>query len=203
MTEADIAAEIVARGAAAGRFIVAVAGPPGAGKSTLSARLVELLPAGEAALLQADGFHYDNGLLDRLGRRARKGAPDTFDCRGLEVTLNRLRAREDRVVVPIFDRQLDVARAGAAQIDSSVRYVVVEGNYLLVDQAPWNNLAQLFDLTMMIRTPSAELERRLVERWLCHGHGREQAVARAQSNDLPNADYVVRHSLAAHLNIVQ
>lgn len=200
---AEIVAGIIERGASADRFIVAVAGPPGAGKSTLAARLVELLPRGEAALLQGDGFHYDNALLDRLGRRAKKGAPDTFDCRGLEVTLQRLRQREDSVVVPAFDRELDVAKAGVARIDRSIRYIVCEGNYLLVDQDPWRRLAPLFDLTVMIETPRAELERRLVDRWLSHGHTKAEALARAQSNDLPNADFVIAHSRAAHRTIVQ
>lgn len=199
MTEDDIAAEIVRRGRDAARFVVAVAGPPGAGKSTLSARLIELLPNGEAALLQADGFHYDNALLDQLGRRAFKGAPDTFDCRGLEVILQRLRAREHRVTVPVFDRDLDVARAGVAQIDKAIRYIVVEGNYLLISQEPWSRLAPLFDLTVMIEAPRSELERRLVGRWLHHGHDRAAAVRRARENDLPNADFVIMHSRRADL----
>lgn len=199
MTEDDIAAEIVRRGRDAARFVVAVAGPPGAGKSTLSARLVELLPEGEAALLQADGFHYDNALLDQLGRRAFKGAPDTFDCRGLEVILQRLRAREHHVAVPVFDRDLDVARAGVAQIDKAIRYIVVEGNYLLVAQEPWARLAPLFDLTVMIEAPRSELERRLVGRWLHYGFDRAAAVKRAHENDLPNADFVIAQSRKADL----
>jgi pantothenate kinase len=97
-TVAEIAATIKERAKGADRFVVALAGPPGAGKSTLSELLADAL--GDAAILQGDGFHYDNAILDALGRRQRKGAPDTFDVAGLESILRRVRAGED-VVVPV------------------------------------------------------------------------------------------------------
>lgn len=199
MTEQEIASTIVQRGAGVERFMVAVAGPPGSGKSTLAEKLVGLLPRGEAALLQADGFHFDNALLDQLGRRERKGAPDTFDCAGLVSLLHRLKAREDDITIPAFDRTLDVARAGVAQIGRAIRYVVVEGNYLLVREQPWANLRPLFDFTLMIETPRAELERRLTQRWLDHGRDHAEALAWVQSNDMPNADYVMSKSADADL----
>ena len=103
--------------AVGGRLIVALAGPPGSGKSTLSELLVESLNAdvpGWAAVLPMDGFHYDDLYLTPAGLRPRKGAPDTFDVGGLEHALQRLRSRNaDHVAVPIFDRQLEIARAGA------------------------------------------------------------------------------------------
>lgn len=199
MSEREIASIIVQRGAGVERFMVAVAGPPGSGKSTLAEKLVGLLPRGEAALLQADGFHFDNALLDQLGRRERKGAPDTFDCAGLASLLRRVRALEADVTVPAFDRTLDLARAGVAQIGRSTRYVVVEGNYLLVREQPWANLRPLFDFTLMIETPRAELERRLTQRWLDHGRDHAEALAWVQSNDMPNADYVMSKSADADL----
>jgi len=113
--------------------------------------------------------------------------------------LQRLRQREDSVVVPAFDRELDVAKAGVARIDRSIRYIVCEGNYLLVDQDPWRRLAPLFDLTVMIETPRAELERRLTQRWLDHGRDHAEALAWVQSNDMPNADYVMSKSADADL----
>ncbi len=103
-----------------GRRIVAIAGPPGGGKSTVADALVERLEAarpGEAAVLPMDGYHYDDGVLRARGRRARKGAPDTFDVGGLRQMLARLkRDDEDEVAVPVFDRAIEIARAGARLI---------------------------------------------------------------------------------------
>jgi pantothenate kinase len=95
-----------------------------------------------AAVVQADGFHYDNGLLDALGRRGRKGAPNTFDVRGLELTLQRIRAGEPDVVIPTFDRDLDLSRGSARMIARDVKHILVEGNYLTLGNGPWSALRQ-------------------------------------------------------------
>lgn len=196
---AQIASLLRARAAAAGRTIVALAGPPGAGKSEMSARLAAMLPAGEAAVMPMDGFHFDNAVLAAMGLRDRKGAPETFDCEGFEATLRRIRVGDAAVAVPLFDREADLARAGAAIIPAGVPVVLVEGNYLLLDREPWTRLAPLFDLKIFIDVPLAELERRLLARWA--GHGREPAAARAwvERNDLPNARLVLAESRPADI----
>lgn len=194
---APIASRIRAKASEDGRIIVAIAGPPGAGKSEMSARLAKLLP--EAAVVPMDGFHFDNAVLAAMGLSDRKGAPETFDCAGLEATLRRLRAVDGDVAVPLFDRAADLARAGAAIIPVATPIVLVEGNYLLLDRAPWTRLAPLFDLTLFIDVLLDELERRLLARW-AH-HGREPAAARAwvEGNDLPNARLVLAESRPADI----
>jgi pantothenate kinase len=130
----------------AARVLVAIAGAPGSGKSTVAEALVAQLnqvTPGRAAVLPMDGYHYDNMLLGQLGRLARKGAPDTFDISGLRHMLARLRDNfEDAVVVPVFDRDLEIARAGARLIPASVDIIVVEGNYLLLRVWKINSLAR-------------------------------------------------------------
>ncbi|NTT87155.1 nucleoside/nucleotide kinase family protein [Tabrizicola fusiformis] len=165
-----------------GRFLTALAGPPGAGKSTLAAALVAALGAGARAV-PMDGFHYDDGLLIRRGLRDRKGAPETFDAAGFLHLLQRLRV-EDEVAIPLFDRDLEISRAGADVVSPEDRLLVVEGNWLLLDEAPWN--AARYDLTVFIDVPEAELDRRLVARWAHHGKTPEQARAWIDGNDLPN-----------------
>jgi pantothenate kinase len=179
------------------RFFVAIAGPPGAGKSTLSNALAASLSSDGSAVVQADGFHYDNAVLETIGRRDRKGAEDTFDCRGLEIILQRLRANESDVAIPLFDRTLDVARAGAALVDSAAKFIVVEGNYLLLGSKPWSTLAGYFDFTVMIAVPRPELERRLIKRWTDLGRSKDQAHHWVNSNDLPNVDLVLKESRRA------
>lgn len=199
MTPADLAREIVIRGAASDRFIVGVAGPPGAGKSTIAGAIVTAISAG-ARVVPMDGFHYDNAVLDRLGLRARKGAPETFDAQGFVHLMQRLRAGGD-AAIPVFDRNADMARAGADLVTGADKYLIVEGNYLLLDEAPWCDLAPLFDLTVFIDVPQDELDRRLVNRW--HSHGKTPADARhwIDSNDMPNIRRVTQGSRQADIVI--
>lgn len=182
---------------------MAIAGPPARGKFTLAqalaARLDRLQP-GLAAVVGMDGFHYDDALLTRRGILARKGAPFTFDVGGLAALLGRLRANaEDGIAVPVFDRGLEIARAGAEIIPRTTALVLVEGNYLLLEQNPWDGLWPLFDLTLLLDVPQDELRRRLVARWLGHGLDPDQALEKATGNDLPNAETVRRLSRAADI----
>lgn len=196
---ATIAATIFKRAGKARRFIVAIAGPPGAGKSTLSTGLHDLLPEGAAEVVPMDGFHYDDSVLERRGLRQRKGAPETFDFAGFEVLLGRIRAGEPDIAIPVFDRGMELSRAAAAVITEDVKFVVVEGNYLLLDEEPWSRLAPLFDFTIFVDVPRAELERRLRLRWHEHGRSDEDARAWIATNDLPNIERVLARRRPADL----
>ncbi|WGW05690.1 nucleoside/nucleotide kinase family protein [Tropicibacter oceani] len=175
------------------RLMIAIAGPPGSGKSTLAEAVVEMLTAaGKAAVLMPmDGFHLDNRLLEPAGLLPRKGAPETFDFGGLASALARIRDGQT-VLLPVFDRSREEAIAGAARIGPETRIVVVEGNYLLLDEDPWRDLAAYWDLAAFLTVPEDELERRLIARWLSFGHDARAAATKAQANDLPNARRVVR-----------
>ena len=174
------------------RVMVAIAGPPGAGKSTVAQNLVERFPTGTAALVEMDGFHYDNAVLDELGLRHRKGAPETFDYFGFLGLLGRIRRREPGIAVPVFDRTMDLARAGARIIQQDVRFIIVEGNYLLLDEEPWTGLADLFDFHFFLDVPREELRRRLLQRWLDLGDSPDHAELWVASNDMPNVERVLQ-----------
>ena len=184
---------ILKRAAGAARFIVAIAGPPGAGKSTLSEGLAEAIAAagGNVAVLPMDGFHMDNAVLAEKGLLARKGAPETFDVRSFLATLTAVRANDGEVLVPVFDRSRELAIASARIIAPETRIVLVEGNYLLLDEAPWNRLEGAFDYAIFIDPGLDELERRLLQRWYDHGYDEETAREKAFGNDIPNARRVV------------
>ena len=202
MTLEALAAEIRRRAEGrAGRLLVALAGPPGAGKSTLAEAVVAALGLG-ARVVPMDGFHLDNQVLDARGLRARKGCPESFDALGFVHLIRRLRA-EAEVVIPVFDRGLDLARAGGDVVGPADKILIVEGNYLLLEAAPWSEARPLYDLTVALEVPEAELERRLIRRWLDHGHDAAAAEARALSNDIPNARRVLQGSVAAEIVIRQ
>lgn len=186
------------------RRIVAIAGPPASGKSTLAERLFTALEArqpGVSAIMPMDGYHMDNEVLSARRWLPRKGAPYTFDVDGLERDLHRVRAANSTVLIPVFDRALDLARASAREIGPNVNLILLEGNYLLLEEAPWSRMRPLFDITVFLDVDQFTLERRLVERWRHYGHDEDQARARALENDLPNARLVVHNSVPADITI--
>ena len=183
-----------------GRRVVAVAGPPGSGKSTLCADLERRLNRGRpgsAATVPMDGFHYDDAVLDGLGLRARKGAPETFDVGGLAALLHRLRSDDEPwVAAPLFDRARELSRAGALLVRREAGVVLVEGNYLLLDAPPWDALPP-FDLTVRVAVPEEELRRRLRARWA--GLPEAEIERRVEGNDMPNGRLVEARSRPADL----
>ena len=195
MTPAELAQLIRENAQGQGRYLVALAGPPGAGKSTLAADLVAALGTGAKAV-PMDGFHYDDAVLIARGARGRKGAPDTFDVHGFLHLLRRLRT-EDEVAIPLFDRDLEISRAGADIVTAADRVLVVEGNYLLLNETPWPQCAPLFNLTVWIDVPESELDRRLLARWAHYGKTPEQARAWIDGNDMPNIRRVSHNSRKA------
>ena len=183
------------------RRLIAIAGAPASGKSTLATRLADGLNPdckGRAAVVSMDGFHFDDGLLEARGYRARKGAPHTFDVAGLRHMLARLKARnEPEVVIPVFDRDIEIARAGAAVLPQAVEIVIVEGNYLLLDQTPWDSLRELFDLTVALVVSEHTLRERLHDRWAGYNMTDDEITVKLEENDLPNGRLVISDSCDA------
>jgi pantothenate kinase len=197
----DGLADLVARKAGNGRLLVALAGPPGSGKSTCAEKLNAMLNGKRrcrSAVFQMDGYHLDDGILIERGLRPRKGAPETFDVVGFGLMLERLkRNEEDEIAVPVFDRGLEISRAGARMISRNINILIVEGNYLMLDRAPWNGLKPLFDITANIDVPEAVLRQRLYDRWEGHGIPADEIPRKVEENDMVNCLLVLAESQSA------
>ncbi len=178
------------------RYLVAIAGAPGSGKSTLANELARRLNAQgrKSIVVPMDGFHLDNGILEARGLRPRKGAPETFDGAGFVRLVRALKTGEE-VIAPTFDRTRDLAIAGSVAVPAAAKVVIVEGNYLMFDEAPWTALADLWDLSVRLDVPMTELRARLIHRWLSLNYSPAVATRRAEGNDIPNAQRVIDQAL--------
>lgn len=181
------------------RLLIAIAGPPASGKTTLAKQLSEALP--NASYVGMDGFHLDNKILATLGLMSRKGAPETFDVDGLMHMVQRLKQRRD-VYVPDFDRQIDRSINCAHHVPGTDDVVIIEGNYLLLDKGVWRDLHQLWDWSIFLSSDPQVIEQRLFDRWLSHGYSREQTHLKVHGNDLRNAEVILMHQHAADLTLL-
>jgi len=182
------------------RIVVVLAGPPGSGKSTIAAQVVQRLNATSttpfAAMVPMDGFHLPRSTLDLLPNRAeayaRRGAPWTFDSAGIlsfvhTVSESRFE-RFDTILAPSFDHALKDPVEGGIRITPQVTFVLLEGNYLLLDEEPWSQIEGLVDDTWFVDVDPLLAKRRIAKRHIKSGIEVtwEAAVRRAEENDLLN-----------------
>ncbi len=184
------------------RVLVGIVGAPASGKSTLASELARRLVVQKVktVVVPMDGFHLHNDILDARDMRPRKGAPETFDADGFINLINRLKENVE-VFAPMFDRTQDQAIAGAIEVPADTQVVLVEGNYLMFEEAPWEFLAPLWDLTARLDVPMDQLRARLIQRWLSLNYSRAVATRRAEGNDIPNAERVLKHALPCDITL--
>ena len=184
------------------RLLVYLAGAPGSGKSTFAALFEQL--AGQLGLkLQAlpmDGFHFPNSILARrrvrvngrsLPLRSLKGCPESYDFASL---LSKLRyvAAGGTVKWPIYDRNLHEPVPDVIEVEAEA-VIVVEGNYLLLEERRWRDLRRFADLAIFVDCPEATARDDLVARHISGGRLPVEAAAHYELNDLKNRNRVYSH----------
>jgi pantothenate kinase len=174
------------------RKIVGLIGKPGAGKSTLSAQLIEQL-GDQAAILNMDGYHLSNLALRELGRADRKGAPDTFDALGFTEILKRVKHEVDQnIYFPVFDRSIEESIAAQGVITPEIKLVITEGNYLLHNDNNWGGVKKFLDESWFIEVDDQIRIERLVNRHHKFGKSKADAHSWATGSDENNAQVVAR-----------
>ena len=190
------------------RVVVGIAGPPGAGKTTLVEDLLRAAAsrpglAGRVAHVPMDGFHLTNAELDRLGLRDRKGAPDTFDAAAYAALLAQLRAPgREPVAAPAFDHAAGEPVPGAITVPPGADVVLTEGNYLLLDEGDWAGVRPLLDEVWFCALDDDLRRDRLVARHVAAGRPPLDAHDWVHTSDEANARRVGPTSAGADLVLV-
>jgi len=183
---------------AGARRILGITGAPGAGKSTVADQIVAALGPELAVLVPMDGFHLANEVLDSLGRRDRKGAPDTFDDLGYANLIAALRTQQElspgrpprTLYAPRFRREIEEPIASSIPVSPDVPLVVTEGNYLLLDSGAWPQARSAIDEVWFLTVPANDRHERLALRHESYGKSRDEAVRWALGSDERNAEVI-------------
>ena len=149
------------------RILVGIAGGPGAGKSTLAADVIGILNDridGSAARVPMDGFRMMQARLEAEELHPFKGAPHTFEAENFVAVLRTLKAARRPVALPGYSRKLEDVVPDAFTIAGNVPILVVEGNYLLFDTPPWDEIDGLLDLSFFLHVPADVTRARLLRR---------------------------------------
>ena len=170
------------------RYILGIVGKPGVGKSTFTDFLREHLSQELFAILPMDGFHMSNEELLELGRRDRKGAPDTFDVRSFTQTLAAIKESNGKEIkFPIFKREIEASIPDAGIIPAQAKLVIVEGNYLLHDQSGWEQVGSFLDEAWYLHVDDELRMQRLIARHIAFGKSPEDAKDWSEGTDEVNA----------------
>lgn len=180
------------------RFLLGITGPPGSGKSTLSETILKIWNETDsgttdngASIVPMDGYHLPNEELQRLGILHLKGIPQTFDAIGFVSKLRAIRSNPELThYCPRFDRSIEASIQNDILVKPEDALVIVEGNYLLLDENPWKELANIFDAIWYIDADDSILLPRLLERHLHGGKTAEQAKEKVESTDVPNTKLI-------------
>lgn len=192
------------------RMLIFLGAPCGAGKSTLAA-MIEQLPKFDEEILEIqalgmDGFHHRQAYIlshsifrdgKHIPMKQVKGCPETFDFEKLYQKVVAIKTKDD--IWPIYDRTLhDVQEEG---IHVHAPLVLIEGNYLLLDEAPWNQLQPLCDASIFIEAEIEEIKGRLIKRKMMGGLSPHEALAFCENSDLRNAQRTLTYRLPADLTL--
>ena len=168
------------------RLLVLLAAPPGAGKSTLSLFLEYL-------------SHQDSTLtpIQTIGMDDVKGCPETFDVEKLIQKIKEVQFQN--TYFPFYNRVLHNPEEDMIYVNQDI--VLIEGNYLLLDEPLWQDIHLLFDDTVFISAQIKELEKHLIERKMMGGTPYHQAKQFYQNSDGVNVKRVLEHSLPANIHL--
>ncbi len=190
----QLALKVAQAAAPARRYMLGIAGCCGSGKSTLAEKLAGVLSSRHGLASQVvamDGFHLTNAELEARGLRPVKGSPPTYDAGRFIDLLRRLRQSPDQMhTAPVYSRKLHEPVMDAQTLGPETRVVIVEGNYLLLDEEPWRQARPLLDEVWFLEVEIETCLARVRGRHMRGGSDAATADAKIARNDRPNAQLI-------------
>jgi pantothenate kinase len=178
------------------RTLIGIVGKPGAGKSTVVEEIQKRFDANEVSIIPMDGFHLSNEELISLGRRDRKGAPDTFDVDGFTSLLRGVKLNyQSEHKFPIFHREIEASMADEGLVPKESKVIVIEGNYLFSTEHNWEVVFSMLDHTWFIEIDDEVRIERLIARHIRYGKTPIEAENWSRGSDEANARFI---ELTAH-----
>lgn len=192
------------------RYLISVAGVPGAGKTTFANKMAMELSKQVAPtmVLSQDGFHLYRSELQAMPNAEeairRRGAPFTFNAKAFVSLVSQLKDKSNTVKAPSFDHKVKDPIEDDIVIDPSVDIVIIEGNYTSLKDESWADLSLFVDDTWFISTPESVVRSRIIKRHLEAGiaNNEEEAIERADGSDLQNAKYIIENSKITNVSIL-
>lgn len=192
------------------RILILLAAPPGCGKTTTSSFLEQLsLQIEDVTPIQVigmDGFHRYQDYLDchHINRNGKqilmnqvKGCPETFD---VDKFINKIKETKQKDTYwPLYNRAKHNPEENKIFVNRSI--IIIEGNYLLLNESPWNSIHQLFDDSIFIEANPQELKKRLIKRKMLGGTAYHQACKFYLESDGVNVERVLNNSLKANIHL--
>ena len=152
------------------RTLIGIVGKPGAGKSTVVEEIQKRFDSKDVSIIPMDGFHLSNEELITLGRRERKGAPDTFDVEGFTSLIRRVKINhQSDHKFPIFHREIEASIDNEGIVPKELKVIVIEGNYLFATDHNWDGVFPLLDHTWFIEIDDEVRIERLIARHIRYG----------------------------------
>lgn len=191
------------------RVLITIAGIPGSGKSTTGKLVAEKLRAKgvSAEVVGMDGYHYTRADLEkRIGAEKAvkfRGAPYTFDAPAVVALARELATNTTSdIYFPTFDHAVKDPVENGGKVSKDTQVVIFEGNYLHLNDEEWRGVMDYATDTWFADVLFDVARERLAQRHLQSGivDTLEAGYERADSNDLVNGEYIVKHSRPAAAN---